>query len=97
MMMDFTLKMVCVFSVAALLMAGAKPNGKSTDGQTPLAIAEAAGNTAAAESLVERGAFTDDTARYGRSKEKWTAASVENEDKQPTRRKEPAMEWCDFD
>jgi ankyrin repeat protein len=84
-----TLQRQCV---AALLMAGAKPNLKCADGRTALAIAEESGNTAAAESLVERGAHSED-ARYARQKEKWAAAKVDDEDKQPTRRNEPEAQW----
>jgi ankyrin repeat protein len=84
--------------VEALLAAGAKPNLKCAGGgQTPLAIAEEAGNMGAAESLVERGARSDD-AKYARQKEKWTAARVDDqEDKQLTQRKQPDAQWVNDD
>ena len=51
----------------------------------------------AAESLVERGARSDD-AKYARQKEKWTAARVDDqEDKQLTQRKQPDAQWVNDD
>eukprot|EP01043_Picozoa_sp_COSAG02_P008590 COSAG02_NODE_277_length_25939_cov_108.963971_17_plen_142_part_00 len=83
--------------VEALLGAGAKPNLKCAGGeQTALAIAEEAGNTGAAESLVERGAHSDD-AKYARQKEKWTATQMGSEAKQHTRRKQPPAQWMQDD
>lgn len=83
--------------VEALLGAGAKPNLKCAGGeQTPLAIAEEAGNTSAAESLVERGSHSDD-AKYTRQKEKWMATHIGSEGKELTRRKPPPAEWVQDD
>ena len=55
-----------------------------------------AGNSAAADSLVERGAHSDDAA-HAAAKERWAAAKLGDEDPQPTRRKEPEVSWMPDD
>ena len=55
-----------------------------------------AGNSAAADSLVERGAHSDDAAHTA-AKERWAAAKLGDEDPQLTRRKEPEVSWMPDD